>query len=55
VNTDRTRLGFTVTEMSRAFEPVVPDPFIAAPRQEDTDDTVSECRSRAVSVAAAAT
>jgi hypothetical protein len=55
VNTDRTVLGFTVTEMSRAFEPVVPDPFIAALRPSDPPDTVAECRSRAGSTAAAAT
>jgi hypothetical protein len=55
VNTDRIRLGFTVTEMARPSEPVVPDPFIAALRQEDPPDTVAECRSRAGSVAAAAT
>jgi hypothetical protein len=55
VSTDRIRLGFTVTETSRASEPVVPDPFIAALRQEDPPDTVAECRSRAGSVAAAAT
>jgi hypothetical protein len=55
VNTDRTRLDFTVTEMSRACEPVGPDPFIAALRPDDPPDTVAECRSRAGSAAAAAT
>jgi hypothetical protein len=55
VNTDRTRLDFTVTEMSRVAEPVGPDPFIAALRPDDPPDTVAECRSRAGSVAAAAT
>jgi hypothetical protein len=29
--TTTTRLGFTVTETVRPPEPVVPDPFIAAP------------------------
>jgi hypothetical protein len=54
VLTDRTSLGFTVTEMSRAAEPVVPDPFIAALRQDDPPDTVAECRSRAGSAVVAA-
>jgi hypothetical protein len=71
VHIDRTGLGFIVTEMSRASEPVVPDPFIAALRPSDPPDrralarwqhtngpgsvTVAECRSRAGSAAGAAT